>query len=602
MAEKKYYIKSLLNNTTKQNAIEKNLVRLSSIGIKWDESLIRHMRGIGISDNSVSDSFGMPSLADQFANRYNRNLSIAGENDYIAFYDQNYSNRRDFLRKFSKQGEIEFVLSTIADDAIVFDDNNYFAYPNTRQLYAHLDKSKGKEIVDSMNQSFKKVYNAWRFNESNDAWDYFYKFLVDGILAFEIIYKTDPKTNNAVDIIGFQELEPITLQPDIIKDDNGNEYKVWYQNKGDKQQERIIPDSNIIYISWSKANFVQRISYVEHLIRSFNMLRTLENSRVIWNIQNAQKQLKIVVPTGTSNEIKKQQRLSQLRAEFKEDVAIDELSGEITVNGNPKFNFAKTFLFPSDDSGQVEISEIGVGGHDLSNTEQLKFFWRKFILESKLPASRFGALFDQSSGGLPTSDDVQTREEYRYNLFIRRCRNIFKELLIKPTWNLFCLKYPQFNSNTYLKSVLGLNFTEDNIFTLAKLRKIANDGADVINNLISIANPDGTPFFSIKFLTEKYLGLTADDYKLNEKYKKAEAEKFKNVKGAGDGMPPRSSFGGDLGGNDFGGDNNFNDDFGDSDFETSDDFNNEEPDIIDSDVEGFDEPGSAFSSAEDDLA
>ena len=218
------------------------------------------------------------------------------------------------------------------------------------------------------------------------------------------------------------------------------------------------------------------------------MMRTLENSRVIWNIQNAQKQLKIVVPMGSANEIKKQQRLSQLRADFKEDVAIDDLSGEITVNGNPKFNFAKTYLFPSDDSGQVEISEIGVGGHDLSNIEQLKFFWQKFILETKLPANRYGALFEHQGTGIPTSEDTQNREEYRYSLFIKRCRNKFKEMMLKPTWNLFCLKYPQFNTNTYLKSVIGLNFVEENIFTLAKARKTAEDGANVISNLMGIVN------------------------------------------------------------------------------------------------------------------
>ena len=107
------------------------------------------------------------------------------------------------------------------------------------------------------------------------------RFLVDGFLAFEIIYQTDRATGKAVDIIGFQELDPVTLEPDIRFDEEGNEYKVWIQYRGDAEKERILPDSNVIYISWARHDFIARLSYTEQLVRSFNMLRTLENSRVI---------------------------------------------------------------------------------------------------------------------------------------------------------------------------------------------------------------------------------------------------------------------------------------------------------------------------------
>ena len=37
----------------------------------------------------------------------------------------------------------------------------------------------------------------------------------------------------------------------------------------------------------------------------------------------------------------------QYRMTNKEEINIDNMSGEITVNGQPKFSFAKTFIFPS---------------------------------------------------------------------------------------------------------------------------------------------------------------------------------------------------------------------------------------------------------------
>lgn len=200
------------------------------------------------------------------------------------------------------------------------------------------------------------------------------RFLVDGFLAFEIIYQTDKKTGKATDIIGFQELDPITLEPEIRKDQEGNEYKVWIQFKGDAEKQRILPDSNVIYISWARNNFVSRLSYTEQLVRSFNTLRALENSRVIWNVQNAQKRIKFVVPIGSQSEQAARTRLNELQNYYKEDVIIDDNSGEITINGQPKFSFNKTFFFPSREGSQTEISEIGVEGYDLNSTEQLKYF------------------------------------------------------------------------------------------------------------------------------------------------------------------------------------------------------------------------------------
>lgn len=610
---KRFIIKSIVDNTGTNigRAIEKNLLNLSRIGISWDKSLIKNMRGIGAyesdpnNSNSTNSPFGVSDFNNFLDERYNKISSVVGQHEFVAFFDKTYEQRRSFLRNFATQGEIDYITDTIADDTIVYDDMGYFAYPDTKQLYSRLKPEKGKDIIDNLNECYRRVYNAYRFNESNDAWHFFKQFLVEGILAFEIIYEYNHATNLATGIKGFQWLDPITLEPVIETDSKGNEYKVWYQNRGDKQNERKIPDSNLIYISWGKTQHISRVSYVEHLIRSFNMLRTLENSRIIWNVQNAQKRLKFIVPVGTENEVKARQRLAQLKAEYKEEVLIDDLSGEISENGQTKFSFAKNFWFPSRDGSQTEVSEIGVDGHNLSDTEQLKFFWQLFILQTKLPSSRFGKLLGNDVNiGIPGSDDTQTREEYSYSLFIRRCRMIFQEIIIKPVWNLFCIKYPEFATNDILRSIIGLTFNEENLFTLAKIRKNASEGAQVISSLAGIQNIDGTPFFSMRFLTEKYLGLSEDDYKLNAKYLKEELEKMQkgkrsNAPGGAAGGDFGNDFGGDLGGNDFGDDFGGGNDFGgEDDFGGDEDFGGEDAGETEMQIpeDSFDnEPGGGFS-------
>lgn len=560
----RYILKSLGSSIAQANqganrAFERNLLNLSALGIKWNSSLIKQIRTIDDFDAANDTGLGNVNRSmfagdDLFTRQYE---NLAGNNKFIAFYDQTYQMRRDFLRKFALQGEIDYVLDTIADEVIVNDEMHYFAYPNTKQLRSILKPEHGKKIVDEINASYRRIYHMFHFNESNDAWHYVKKFLVDGFLAFEIIY-SDKKSNKniASDIIGFKELDPITLQPEIRVNSKGQEYKVWVINKGDKQNERELLDTNVIYISWAKTNFVSHFSYCERLIRSFNMLRTLENSRIIWNLQNAQKRIKIVVPIGTESDQVARTRLRQLEAYYKEDIVVDDMSGEITVNGQPKFTFAKTMVFPSKEGTTTEISEIGIEGHDMNSTEQLKWFWQRFMIESKLPKDRFNMIFDGNEMSAIPDNNNMTREEYRFSLFINQIRDIFQEIVIKPTWLQFSLHNPSFAGNDVIKNSLGLDFVEENIFKLGKENAVLQISSQIIQTLSGLNGADGKPVFPMKYLCQKYLNINDDEWKLIDKMKKQEDEEAQNAmaqggEGADTGFGTGSGFG--FGGGESGG-------------------------------------------------
>ena len=560
----RYILKSLGSSIAQANqganrAFERNLLNLSALGIKWNSSLIKQIRTNDDFDAANDTGLGNVNRSmfagdDLFTRQYE---NLAGNNKFIAFYDQTYQMRRDFLRKFALQGEIDYVLETIADEVIVNDEMHYFAYPNTKQLRSILKPEHGKKIVDEINAAYRRIYHAFHFNESNDAWHYVKKFLVDGFLAFEIIY-SDKKSNKniASDIIGFKELDPITLQPEIRVNSKGQEYKVWVINKGDKQNERELLDTNVIYISWAKTNFVSHFSYCERLIRSFNMLRTLENSRIIWNLQNAQKRIKIVVPIGTESDQVAKTRLRQLEAYYKEDIVVDNMSGEVTVNGQPKFTFAKTMVFPSKEGTTTEISEIGIEGHDMNSTEQLKWFWQRFMIESKLPKDRFNMIFDGNEMSAIPDNNNMTREEYRFSLFINQIRDIFQEIVIKPTWLQFSLHNPSFAGNDVIKNSLGLDFVEENIFKLGKENAVLQISSQIIQTLSGLNGADGKPVFPMKYLCQKYLNINDDEWKLIDKMKKQEDEEAQNAmaqggEGADTGFGTGSGFG--FGGGESGG-------------------------------------------------
>lgn len=553
--------------------IQRNIRYLSALNMKWDDKLIKQSRAVGITE----------AIEDNMYNLYGQSQFFSGgdinQKEFIAFYDKEYPTRRDFLRRFAMNGEIEHVLEIIADETVIYDDNNYFAYPNTRVLKSVLKEEKAKEIIDDLNAAYKKIYYAFGFNNGHDAWHYLKKLLIDGFLAFEIIYDENKK-GDAENVIGFKELDPVSLEPELKTDEEGNEYKVWVQYRGDAERERKLLDGNLIYISWARTNFISRLSYVERLVRSFNMLRTLENSRIIWNVINAQYRMKIVVPIGTQSEAKARTRLAELRGMYKEDITIQDESGEVTINGQPNFSFAKTYLFPSKEGQQTEIDSFKPEGYDLKDTESLKYFWMRFIVESKVPESRFSGDFHSGGGGggegpnWTAGGDTIAREEVRFSYFINRIRSIFKEVLLKPTWYQFVLKHPEFENDKNLKGAIGLLFNEENLFTVAKEREVAKAGADLISTLASVTHPsvgpDGSPtdvpFFDPKFLIEKYMQMSDIDMKLNDKYRKERqmeiqklitaykrlnAAKGGGEEGGGDEAGGGMDFGG--GGEDFGG-------------------------------------------------
>lgn len=565
---KKYILKALGDESMHFRQInrpfEQNLLNLSALDIKWNTSLIKNIRSFSDINTGQNNYNGLGNQIydgnDEFQKLYS---NIAGQNDYIAYYDQTYKMRREFLRKFALQAEIDYVLETIADETIINDDMHYFAYPNLKKLKSILKKDTAKEIVEGLNEAYRKVYHAFHFNDGDDAWQLVKKFLVDGFLAFEIVYSDTQNGKYAKEIKDFVALDPTLMKPKIKKNQDGTEYKVWVLNEGDKQNERELLDTNVIYISWAKNNFISHLSYCERLIRSFNMLRTLENSRIIWNMQNAQKRIKIVVPIGSESQQIASTRIRQLKAEYKEDINIDNMSGEITVNGQPKFSFAKNFIFPSKEGTSTEIGEIGVEGHDMNSTEQLKWFWQRFIIETRLPKDRFNMFFDGQSSSIVPDNSNLTREEYRFSLFISRIRNIIKELLLKPMWLQFCLDHPEFAANTVLKNAIGLTYVEENIFILAKEAANLKMGADLVNSLANLRGANGKPVFSMEFLIKKYLALTEDDWRINEKMKKEEEEEAANnaqnqasANRGDDNFSGGMDFGGG-GGIDFGGEMNF---------------------------------------------
>jgi hypothetical protein len=107
-------------------------------------------------------------------------------------------------------------------------------------------------------------------------------------------------------------LDPTSLSPDVERQPDGSFVQIWVQFPDDARMRRVLYDSQIIYISYANGNQATRVSYVERLVRSFNLLRIMETTRVIWAVMNSSYRLKFITPVGGQSHTRAKQSLAQL--------------------------------------------------------------------------------------------------------------------------------------------------------------------------------------------------------------------------------------------------------------------------------------------------
>ena len=531
------------NNSSNPNPVTRMIRRLSSFGMNYKDDVIKNVRSMNLDlqtaqlqTNPVTGQVG--SINDEniqvlFARMSATDPTIS--KGYFNLSEENYQKKKEQLRRFALQDEIEEILDIICEESIVFDGANKFA--NVKLNY-----KADQAILDEFSDEYNKIYNYFGFYDTVQATDYFRKWLIDGFLAFEIVYNEDQ-----TEIIGFIELDPACLTPGI--DPNTNE-KIWFVNQrvginGQTTQDRILYDSQIIYLSYAKADTVSRISYVERLIRSFNILRTMEATRIIWAVTNASYKTQYIIPVGSVQSPRGRQTLAQAMANYKELVDFDWDSGEIKTNGRPMLQFYKDIFMASEGGETPQIQNLGGDGPEISDTETLRYFRDKLRQASKIPFTRFEK--EQGEGAYTMSAEGIAREEIRFSKFIGRLRAIFSEILIKPTYLQMCLKHKSIMSDMNFRVSLGLEYNKDSVFEENKEIELLQKKADFISSIMgSIVEVDSegneTPYFDLDFMVREYLGLSDEKLALNQRYKdekklKKEGYKTEDIAKILDGAP-----------------------------------------------------------------
>lgn len=522
------------------NRVSKLLRKISNLGMDFDGKVFKNSKAIGLYDKdpTVQQSANEFRFEDSVYDIFDGySLTDPSMHKNVSLYDRRYDeNKRNELRRLAMQDEIEEILDIVTDETICYNENGLFCeLLYNRTLLAD-------DLNDEINEIFNQIYSCFGFWDHNMAWGYFRKFLIEGFLAFEIIYDGDQdKRETQKNIIKFKELEVLSLVPAV---DHQTGEKIWIQYPNDPARQRVLYDSQIIYISYAQFDSASRVSYVERLSRSFNLLRIMESTRIMWAVTNSSFKTTFTIPVE-NHQNRGKQSLAEVMHSYKEVIDFNNESGEITVNGRPMLPFNKEYWFPSVNGESPQIQTLGGDGPDLSDTEAMNYFKHKLYQASKIPFTRFDN--QQGRGSYTLNAESVMREEVKFNNFINRLRSVYKELLIKPVYIQLCLKHKEFASDVQFRNSLTLDFVSDNVFTEMREIEVIQKKSDFIGSLMQTfvtmdSEGNETPYFDIDFLVMRFSGLTQEDISMNQRMKdkkklKKDGYKEKDIEKILDGEP-----------------------------------------------------------------
>lgn len=502
----------------KKGKIAKFFSNMARLGMTYDDKVIDNMRAIPADKNFLPKEEQL--LNQDLFTQLNSSWKTKSNADRN-FFEKDYPQKREALRKLAMQPELEDILDVMSNESIVYDtDLTYFAEPFIEIQELHDVKTEHqKAIEDKMGKYYRRFYKMlnWKYK----AWDDFKRWLIEGILAWEIVYDNLDKPT---EIIGLIPLDPATLTK---KYENNKWY--WIQFKGIQGKERKLLDSQVIYVPFQETESVNRVSYLERLIRPFNIYRIVEQSQLIWTITNASYKMKFTIPVKGMNKTMGMQTLSSAMNRYKEDIKFVSDTGELTINGQVNMPFMKEYWFPENDSGSPEIDTIGGDGPELNDNDQLKFYKNNLYKVSKIPLSRF----DQESGETWFGADATSvaRTEIDFARYVNRLRNQFAQIILKPLKLQMALSIPELQDNREFLEAISLQYKSYNLFEEMMEMELMQKRVEFIQNMKeSMIDMDiegnEIKYFSSKFLVQKYLKYSTEDLKLNKKLKEQEIEEL----------------------------------------------------------------------------
>ena len=441
-------------------------------------------------------------------------IEIAPGGAYGTYVDleakaKNESDLVSKYREMSIQPEADYAIQDIVNEAIVVDENS-------GPCEIVLDKlQQPATIKKKIRQAYAEVFNMLDFQ--NNAYDIFRKWYIDGRLYYNIVID---ETNLKAGIKDLRYIDPRKIrkvkEPIKEKDKRtgvtvykgSNEYYM-YNPKGittanQAQGVKIAKDS----IAYCHSGIVDNrgsmiYSNLHKAIKPLNQLRMLEDAVVIYRLARAPERRIFYIDVGNLPKMKAEQYLRDMMVKHKNKLTYDATTGE--VRDDRKFmTMLEDFWLPRREGGRgTEITTLP-GGQNLGEMEDVDYFRRKLYKSLNVPTAR---MEQENQFQLGRASEI-TRDELKFNKFIKRLRNRFSMLFDEILEIHLALKGVTTRKEwQQMKQDIYYDFMEDNHFTELKDTEIMTERLRLLGDIDSYVGK----YFSEQWVRTNVLRLTEDE-------------------------------------------------------------------------------------------
>lgn len=423
-------------------------------------------------------------------------------------------------RQMMNNPEIQQAVDEIVNDAINID-----AHEEVVKVVLD-DTPLSANIKELIINEFKEILRLLDF--SNQGYEIFSKFYVDGRLNYHIIIDEEALGNGILELryIDPRKIRLIRENIDIPIPGQGTgaflkkikkEYYMYSETgfgttinntntagNGNFSGLRIAKDSIARVTSGlTNENNSLVLSYLHKAIKSLNQLRMLEDATVIYTITRAPDRRIFYVDVGELPKAKAEQYLHDMMARHKNKVSYDTSTGEINDN-RKMLTMTEDYWFPRRGGNRVTEVDTLPGGQGIGQDQNLPYFQNKLYKSLNVPVAR---LQPETMYNFGRSSEI-SREEIKFAKFITRLRARFsllfdicleKQLILKGI-----ISPEEWDE---LKNKIRYDFIKDNYFEELKEMEILREKINTLNEV----KPYIGEFFSYEWVGKNVMFMTEDE-------------------------------------------------------------------------------------------
>jgi len=454
--------------------------------------------------------------------------------------ESNAKNESELVTKYrsmSLQPEIAQALEEVVNEAISVD-----VYDKVVEIVLDELDDVPDKIKEKITEEFDNVLSLLDF--TNNAYDLFSRFYVDGRLNFHIIIDEEDLKKGVVEL-RYVDPRKIKLVREIDKKEKDvsgvptkkvkNEYFLYSDQgfgnssntlggNGQQNQHRISKDAVARVTSgiMNESNSMV-LGHLHPAIKPLNQLRMLEDATIIYALTRAPERRIFYIDVGNLPKAKAEQYLRDMMVRHKNKLQYNSATGEIT-DAKKMMTMTEDFWFPrrgGERSTEVDTL-VGGGAQVLSTDENMQYFLKKVYKSLKVPISR---LEPETMATFGRTSEI-TRDELKFGKFIRRVRarfsNLFNIILEKQLIFKGVMGPEEFAE---IKNKIRYDFVKDNYFEELKQSEIIRER---MTTLRDVEDHVGV-YYSRQWVVKNILQMSEEEFKEELQIIEDEKEIFGNA-------------------------------------------------------------------------